>query len=117
MGRQMLIVARRLELPMATNACAQSAFQLSCSLPAGMEGIGLMHRAVTYKRVTISMCTPGELRGAIRAMLRRGFPALVRARQMLQALKQSSKVRAGGLPGHGAPDPAAKPSPAQVCAA
>ena len=51
-----------------------------------------MHRAVTYKRVTISMCTPGELRRAIKAMLRRGFPALVRARQMLQALKQSSKV-------------------------
>ena len=63
--------ARRLELPKAASACAQPAFELSCSSPAGMEGIGLMHRAVTYKRVTISMCTPGELRRTIKAMLRR----------------------------------------------
>lgn len=96
----MLVVARtsarRLKQLMALSACAQCDFKLSRSFPAGMEGIGLMHRAVTYKRVTISMCTPGELRRAIKAMLRRGFPALVRARQMLQALKQSSKVRAAG---------------------
>ena len=102
MSKRMLAVAmdvaRQLEVPMATSACSLSTFQLSRCFPAGMEGIGLMHRAVTYKRVTISMCTPGELRRAVKAMLRRGFPALVRARQMLQALKQSSRVRAGGPP-------------------